>query len=107
MSGCAISCWILLLLSVTCSPDNAEGLTTYQVHVDASKIVRNLTHFWESTGFCPPLPHQRADLYDLSEDEVQNLALIGSVPQGGIKQVRIHWLLDLVTARYVRSYTSL
>ncbi|CAH1246101.1 IDUA [Branchiostoma lanceolatum] len=98
MSGCAISCWILLLLSVTCSPDNAEGLTTYQVHVDASKIVRNLTHFWESTGFCPPLPHQRADLYDLSEDEVQNLALIGSVPQGGIKQVRIHWLLDLVTA---------
>jgi hypothetical protein len=27
---------------------------------------------------------------------VQNLAYIGAIPQNGIKQVRIHWLLDLV-----------
>ena len=45
----------------------------------------------------PPLPHQEDYKYLLSEDEKQNLVLIGSVPWGGIAQVRIHWLLDLVT----------
>ncbi|XP_022096558.1 alpha-L-iduronidase-like isoform X2 [Acanthaster planci] len=45
----------------------------------------------------PPLPHQKSFEYFLSESELQNLILIGSVPHGGIQQVRIHWLLDLIT----------
>lgn len=49
----------------------------------------------------PPLPHSRADQFDLSWDQQLNLAYVGAVPHGGIEQVRTHWLLELVTARWV------
>ncbi|XP_043370186.1 alpha-L-iduronidase isoform X5 [Dermochelys coriacea] len=69
----------------------------YVLHVDVSQFERPLKHFWKSTGFCPPLPHSRADLFDLSKDQELNLAYVSSVPHGGIEQVRIHWLLELIT----------
>ncbi|XP_014388967.1 PREDICTED: alpha-L-iduronidase isoform X2 [Myotis brandtii] len=47
----------------------------------------------------PPLPHSRADQFDLSWDQQLNLAYVGAVPHGGIEQVRTHWLLELVSAR--------
>ena len=50
----------------------------------------------------PPDPHQNFSRFILSEDEHQNLLHIASVPNHGIHQVRIHWLLDLVTATFVR-----
>uniref|UniRef100_A0A8C6HRC0 Alpha-L-iduronidase n=1 Tax=Mus spicilegus TaxID=10103 RepID=A0A8C6HRC0_MUSSI len=71
----------------------------YLVRVDAARPLRPLLPFWRSTGFCPPLPHDQADQYDLSWDQQLNLAYIGAVPHSGIEQVRIHWLLDLITAR--------
>ncbi|KAK6492887.1 alpha-L-iduronidase-like [Huso huso] len=71
--------------------------TSYTVTVDAETPQRDLKHFWKSTGFCPPLPHDQADKYDLSKDQQLNLAYISSVPHRGIEQVRIHWLLELVT----------
>ena len=49
--------------------------------------------------YSPPLPHQNFSNYFFADSEVQNLAHLGSVPNDGIKQVRIHWLLDLVTAK--------
>lgn len=49
----------------------------------------------------PPLPHSRADQFDLSWDQQLNLAYVGAVPHGGIEQVRTHWLLELITARWV------
>ncbi|XP_037758171.1 alpha-L-iduronidase isoform X6 [Chelonia mydas] len=70
---------------------------SYVLHVDVSQFERPLKHFWKSTGFCPPLPHSRADLFDLSKDQELNLAYVSSVPHGGIEQVRIHWLLELIT----------
>uniref|UniRef100_A0A8C1FJW1 Alpha-L-iduronidase n=2 Tax=Cyprinus carpio TaxID=7962 RepID=A0A8C1FJW1_CYPCA len=70
-----------------------------EVQVNLDKPLRNLKHFWRSTGFCPPQPHSDAHLYDLSPDQQMNLALIGSVPHRGIQQVRIHWMLELVSAR--------
>ncbi|XP_014435043.2 alpha-L-iduronidase isoform X1 [Pelodiscus sinensis] len=70
---------------------------SYLLHVDVSQVERPLKHFWKSTGFCPPLPHNRADLFDLSKDQELNLAYVSSVPHGGIEQVRIHWLLELIT----------
>ncbi|KQK80172.1 hypothetical protein AAES_99679 [Amazona aestiva] len=76
------------------------GSAAYVVSVDARRAERPLQHFWRSTGFCPPLPHSRADLFDLSKDQVLNLAYISSVPHGGIEQVRIHWLLELVAISY-------
>ncbi|XP_013043752.1 alpha-L-iduronidase isoform X5 [Anser cygnoides] len=75
------------------------GSAAYVVSVDVRRAGRPLEHFWRSTGFCPPLPHSRADLFDLSKDQELNLAYISSVPHGGIEQVRIHWLLELVAVR--------
>ncbi|XP_074850655.1 alpha-L-iduronidase isoform X2 [Carettochelys insculpta] len=72
---------------------------SYLLRVDVSRLERPLKHFWRSTGFCPPLPHSRADLFDLSKDQQLNLAYVSSVPHGGIEQVRIHWLLELITVR--------
>ncbi|XP_037065198.1 alpha-L-iduronidase isoform X4 [Peromyscus leucopus] len=77
----------------------AMAETPYLVRVDAARPLRPLLPFWRSTGFCPPLPHDQADQYDLSWDQHLNLAYIGAVPHSGIEQVRIHWLLDLITAR--------
>ena len=54
--------------------------------------------------YSPPLPHQSAADFDLSPDMVQNLAYIGAVPHGGIWQVRIHWLLDLVKVQRLVLY---
>ncbi|XP_067083784.1 alpha-L-iduronidase [Osmerus mordax] len=70
----------------------------YEISVDVGRPLRRLEHFWRSTGFCPPLPHTQADHYDLSRDQELNMAYVGSVPHGGIKQVRIHWMLELVSA---------
>ncbi|KAM4854679.1 alpha-L-iduronidase isoform 2-T2 [Thomomys bottae] len=77
----------------------ARAETPPRVRVDAARALRPLRPFWRSTGFCPPLPHDQADQYDLGWDQQLNLAYVGAVPHGGIEQVRTHWLLDLVTAR--------
>lgn len=74
---------------------------SYVVRVDVQRAAGELRHFWRSTGFCPPLPHTQAHLFDLSVDQQLNLAYVGSVPHGGIQQVRIHWMLELVTAQDV------
>ncbi|CAG2173435.1 unnamed protein product, partial [Oppiella nova] len=41
--------------------------------------------------FGPPDPHDNSSQYMLSDDMNQNLALIGSVPHNGIKQIRINF----------------
>lgn len=92
---------LLLLFSVLFSTYPNTSATSFVITVDAKTPLRDLKHFWRSTGFCPPLPHTRADQYDLSRDEQLNMAYVGSVPHGGIEQVRIHWLLELLTARVV------
>nr|XP_033772528.1 alpha-L-iduronidase isoform X2 [Geotrypetes seraphini] len=71
----------------------------YVIDVDASIMKRPLQHFWKSTGFCPPLPHNRSDVFESSKDLQLNLAYVSSVPQSGIEQIRIHWLLDLITIK--------
>ncbi|XP_069684325.1 alpha-L-iduronidase isoform X2 [Periplaneta americana] len=70
------------------------------VHVNQQSAA-NLKHFWESTGLCPPEPRSSAPEFLLSKDERFNLALIGSLPHRAISQVRIHWLLDLISASSV------
>uniref|UniRef100_A0A3B3YW69 Alpha-L-iduronidase n=1 Tax=Poecilia mexicana TaxID=48701 RepID=A0A3B3YW69_9TELE len=74
-----------------------ETSGAYIITVDAKQPEREFRPFWRSTGFCPPLPHTQADQFDLSTDQQLNLAYVGSVPHGGIQQVRIHWMLELVT----------
>nr|XP_046242525.1 alpha-L-iduronidase [Scatophagus argus] len=72
---------------------------SHVITVDVGRPAGDLTHFWRSTGFCPPLPHTQSHQFDLSTDQQLNLAYVGSVPHGGIQQVRIHWMLELVSAR--------
>lgn len=84
----------------------SEILTaSHIITVDVEKPVGDLKHFWRSTGFCPPLPHTQADQFDLSPDQQLNLAYVGSVPHGGIQQVRIHWMLELVSAQEIAGQT--
>ncbi|KAL4660837.1 alpha-L-iduronidase [Arapaima gigas] len=92
---------LLFLLLLLCAAVCRSAAGYADIAVDVQTPLRQLRHFWRSTGFCPPLPHNRADQYDLSRDEQLNLAYVGSVPHGGLEQVRIHWLLELVTARIV------
>ena len=49
----------------------------------------------------PPDPKEDIYKFLLREDEKFNLALIGALPNQGIKQVRIHWLFDLIFSRLV------
>ena len=89
--------WIKVLVNaVLILLISGEQTDNVNVLLDASRVVGPLRHFWESTGFCPPDPHQDFKKFIFTNDELQNLAYIGSVPNKGIKQVRIHWLLDLV-----------
>ncbi len=60
-----------------------------QFTVDCTGDGRPLKHFWQSTGFSP------AELL-LTPDMRQCIAYVGSIPYGGITQVRIHYLLELV-----------
>jgi len=48
-----------------------------------------LAPFWRSVGYTPAT-------YALRDDELENTLLIGCVPNLGVEQVRIHYLLDLV-----------
>jgi len=45
----------------------------------------------------PPDPHQDACSWILSESNRPNFALISALPSHGIRQIRIHWLLNAVT----------
>lgn len=63
-----------------------------EIRIDAATTVAPLPHFWESTGFTP------ATLL-LTPEMRQTLQYIGGVARKGIKYVRIHWLLELVSAK--------
>ena len=92
--------WLFLLWNKDVT--NA-GEKQYLLTVNTWDVKHDLQHFWTSTGFCPPLPHEKAYDFDFGRDMKHNLALISSVAHGGIKQVRIHWLLDLVSVKTVKN----
>nr|XP_057926141.1 alpha-L-iduronidase isoform X1 [Doryrhamphus excisus] len=88
---------LLVCAFLICITDYSSA--SFVITVDLGRPIAQLKHFWRSTGFCPPLPHTQAHQYDLSIDQQQNLAYVGSVPHGGIQQIRIHWMLELVTGQ--------
>uniref|UniRef100_A0A673HTA7 Alpha-L-iduronidase n=1 Tax=Sinocyclocheilus rhinocerous TaxID=307959 RepID=A0A673HTA7_9TELE len=101
--------WTVFLSVLLIKQQQSVIASSGEVQVNVDKPLRNLKHFWRSTGFCPPQPHSDAHLYDLSPEQQMNLALIGSVPHRGLQQVRIHWMLELVSARgeYHYNFTHL
>jgi L-iduronidase len=63
---------------------------TLSVNVDCASSAGSLTPFWASVGYTPAT-------YALRGDELENTLLIGATPNRGVTQVRIHYLMDLVT----------
>ncbi|CAH0559381.1 unnamed protein product [Brassicogethes aeneus] len=67
-----------------------------QIRFNANRTRGAFHRFWRSTGLCPLDPKTDAYKFLLSQDEKINLVLIGSLPNKGIRHVRIHWLLNLI-----------
>jgi L-iduronidase len=60
-----------------------------RIQVDVRRSRGPFVHFWRSTGFTP------AELL-LNPDMQQTLGYVGAVAHGGVRWVRIHFLLDLL-----------
>lgn len=73
-----------------------------QIEIDfikGTEQMQKLPRFWTNTGFAPPEPIEKVDEFFNSDDVNQNLEIIGSLPNRGLKNVRIHWLLNLLSIR--------
>jgi len=89
--------WIFLTFSLSegheseglKSEDEPIGDSSLTISVDCSHSIGALVPFWRSVGYTPAT-------YALRDDELENTLNIGSVPNRGITQVRIHYILDLL-----------
>ena len=91
-----------LLLSIMNLASASESDSIIKVTININKKIKVLRPLWTSTGFSPEIPKTHAKEVNqlLNRDVLINLALIGSLPNNAIKQVRIHWLLDLMTGPF-------
>lgn len=81
-----------------------SGGTIARVHIEIDYIngtthTKKLPRFWTNTGFAPREPIDKVNEYFESDDVNINLEIIGSLPNQGIENVRIHWLLNLLEIR--------
>jgi len=67
--------------------------------IDCATTTGPLKPFWGSTGFTP------ATLL-LTSDMRQQFTYLGSIPRGGLKYARIHYLLELVDASFTSEDTA-
>ena len=77
---------LLILSFISSGLSQSVGLT---IDVDCSTSLGPLVPFWRSVGYTPAT-------YALRDDELENTLNIGSVPNRGVTQVRIHYILDLL-----------
>lgn len=87
---------LLVLLLILNMVQRSE---VYRVDIDYEQVFqegKSLPRFWKSTGLCPPAPREKAAEFLLSNDSLLNLEIIASLPNQGLKYVRIHWLLELL-----------
>lgn len=80
---------ILLSLSLYCVLTQSSLV----INVDSKKL-KPLPRFWTNTGFCPIGTNISEAL--LSNDTLLNIELLGTLPNNGLKTIRIHWLIDLI-----------
>lgn len=64
-----------------------------------SKTMKKMPRFWTNVGFAPPEPVDKVFEFFSSKDIQLNLEIIGSLPNQGIQNVRIHWLLNLLSVK--------
>lgn len=67
-----------------------------EFNINCEESAGEMNHFWNSTGFTPAKLLLRPDME-------QTIKYYGSVANEGIKYVRIHYLLNLVTANNIES----
>jgi L-iduronidase len=67
--------------------------------INYTNDVKRLPRFWKNTGLAPPDPLDKAGNFFESKEFNLNLEIIGSLPNNGIKNIRIHWLLNLLSIR--------
>lgn len=66
-------------------------------YAKSSSDVKKMPRFWTNTGFAPPQPVDNVNDFFESKDVNLNLEIIGSLPNNGLKNIRIHWLLNLLS----------
>lgn len=85
----------VLLLSIY----YCNGNITLNFEIEENKYVY-LPRFWCGSGLSPfsPLPFNRENVaHELLTDDMHfNMEYVASLPNSGIKYIRIHWLLSLV-----------
>lgn len=75
---------------------------SHRVNIEFDELTKELMilpRFWTNTGFAPPAPVENVTDYFESKDVNLNLEIAGSLPNRGISNVRIHWLLNLLSIR--------
>ena len=83
--------WLLLFISKSIADD--QIVIDFQ---ESSSNVQRLKRFWTNTGFSPLV--NDLNFFE-SNDLSTNLEIIGSLPNNGLKNMRIHWLLDLLIVK--------
>lgn len=90
----------LKLLFVACLMSLVKANVRVEIDFNnATSEVKKLPRFWANTGFAPPEPVDKAAEFFESDDVKRYLEIIGSLPNQGIRNVRIHWLLNLLSIR--------
>lgn len=85
---------LLFLLLNFLIESNSFTITLGREQSGREKLSKSLPRFWTSTGFCP-IGNNVTEILN-SYDTKTNIQLIGTIPNHGLKYIRIHWLLDLV-----------
>lgn len=90
----------LKLLFIACLMSVVKANVRVEIDfIKATNEVKKLPRFWTNTGFAPPEPVDKAADFFETDDVKRNLEIIGSLPNQGIRNVRIHWLLNLLSIR--------
>ncbi|KAG5682536.1 hypothetical protein PVAND_011883 [Polypedilum vanderplanki] len=62
----------------------------------STNVMKRMPKFWTNTGFAPTEPINNVFDFFETKDLNMNLEIIGSMPNNGLKYIRIHWLLNLI-----------
>lgn len=91
--------WKILISLIACYFYIAHATTPPLTINYSMSDVKKLPRFWINTGFAPPEPIEDVSNFFESNDVKLNLEIIGSLPNNGLKNIRIHWLLNLLSIR--------
>lgn len=81
---------------------NRTGSCHGRIEIDfqyESSTMKEMPRFWTNVGFAPPEPVGNVTEFFNSKDVHLNLEIIGSLPNKGIENIRIHWLLNLLSVK--------